>query len=108
MMSAGLADRILAHVRTPGSPTGSAQPLFSMPSVSPDSMFLPRLNSSNRVVRTRMPGGVGGVAPRGVLLSRSIPFIDSTFQNRALAPLSWLLKRCGHRPVATPEFAGVG
>ena len=42
------------------------------PQVSPDSMSRSRLNPVEPPwYATRMPGGVGGVAPRGVPLSRS-------------------------------------
>ena len=37
----------------------------------PRLMFLPRQPDRTAVVRTRMPGGVGGAMPRGVPLSRS-------------------------------------
>src|SRR5437899_2881556 len=46
---------------------------MSAPSVSPDSMSLPKPNPVEPPwYVTRMPGGVGGVAPRGVPLSRSM------------------------------------
>jgi hypothetical protein len=45
-------------------------------SVSPDSMFRHRLNPIEPPwYATRMPSGVGGAAPRGAPLSRSIQFI---------------------------------
>jgi hypothetical protein len=46
------------------------------PQVSPDSMSRSRLNPVEPPwYATRMPGGVGGVAPRGVPLSRSMRLI---------------------------------
>src|SRR5713101_3073478 len=43
-----LADRILAHVRTPGGPTGPAQPLFRCPRAPPTLRSCPSLTRSNR------------------------------------------------------------
>src|SRR6266852_6396934 len=43
-----LADRVLAHVRTSGSPTGPAQPLFRCPRSPPTLCFCPSLTRSNR------------------------------------------------------------
>src|SRR5208337_4536371 len=55
----------LANVRTPVGPTGAAHRYF-------DSLGLPRIYAPAQAeldrtaaVRTRMPGGVGGAAPRG-------------------------------------------
>ena len=46
---------------------------LSTHSVSPDSMSLPKLNPVEPPwYVTRMPGGVGGAAPRGAPLSRSV------------------------------------
>ena len=69
-----------------GSPTGlwrmSGHPAVQQALRNPyfDGLGLPRLYvpapaqlDRTAVVRTRMPGGVGGVAPRGVPLSRSLP-----------------------------------
>jgi len=64
-------DGVLAHVRTPGGPTSPAQPLFRLTRSSPTLRLRPSLTQSNRPVRTRMPGAGGGVASRGVPLSRS-------------------------------------
>src|SRR5215470_16819773 len=67
------ANGVLAHVRTPGGPTSTAQTATSTRSASPDSMSLSKLNPVEPPwYVTRMPGGVGGVALRGVPLSRSI------------------------------------
>ena len=65
-------DEVLAHVRTPGGPTSPAQPLFRLTRSSPTLRLRPSLTQSNRRVRTRMPGGGGGVASRDVPLSQSI------------------------------------
>ena len=43
-----LADRVLAHVRTSGGPTGPAQPLFRRPRSSPPLCFCSSLTRSNR------------------------------------------------------------
>src|SRR5207253_5578480 len=43
-----LADRILAHVSTPGGPTGPAQPLFRCPRSPPALCSCPSLTRSNR------------------------------------------------------------
>src|SRR5262245_19746891 len=43
-----LADRFLAHVRTSGRPTGSAQPVFRRSRSSPPLRSCPRLTRSNR------------------------------------------------------------
>jgi hypothetical protein len=64
------ADGLLAHVRTPGGPCATTP---SSRSVFPASMSLLKLNLVEPPwYVTRMPGGVGGAAPRGVPLSRSI------------------------------------
>ena len=48
-----------------------------LPRSPPVSLFLPKLNPVEPPwYVARMPGGVGGVAPRGVPLSRSISFIE--------------------------------
>ena len=55
---------------------------ISTRSVSPESTRPPKLNSIEPpLVRTRMPGGLGGVASRGVPLSRSIMRRDQTPAN---------------------------
>ena len=65
-------NRVLAHVRSSGGPTGTAQSLFRLDRSSPSCRLL-KLNSIEPPwYVTRMPGGVGGAAPRGVPLSRSI------------------------------------
>jgi hypothetical protein len=43
-----LADRVLAHVRTSGGPTGPAQPVFRRPRSSPPLSFCSSLTRSNR------------------------------------------------------------
>jgi hypothetical protein len=43
-----LADRVLAHVRTSGGPTGSAQPVFPRSRSSPPLCFCSSLTRSNR------------------------------------------------------------
>jgi hypothetical protein len=43
-----LADWVLAHVRTPGGPTGPAQPVFRRPRSSPTLCLCPSLTRSNR------------------------------------------------------------
>src|SRR6516162_3461397 len=65
------ADGVLAHVRTPGGPTGPAQPLLRLAPVCLDFMFLTKLNLVE-------PPGTRPVCPvvwegwhRGVPLSRS-------------------------------------
>jgi len=42
------ADRFLAHVRTPGGPTGPAQPLFRLTRSPPTPCLCPNLTQSNR------------------------------------------------------------
>ena len=57
-------DGILANVRTPGGPSGPAQPPLQFDRVFPNSMFRTRLNPIEPPwYATRMPGGVGGAAP---------------------------------------------
>src|SRR4051812_11965121 len=43
-----LADRVLAHVRTSGGPTGPAQPVFRRPRSSPTLCYCSSLTRSNR------------------------------------------------------------
>jgi RNA-directed DNA polymerase len=65
-------NRAMAHVRTPGGPTSPTQRLFRVARSSPNLCARPRANSVEPPwYGTRMPGGVGGVASRGVPLSRS-------------------------------------
>ena len=63
-------NRALAHVRTSGGPASPTQRLFRVARSSPNLCARPSLTRSNPR-GTRMPGGVGGVASRGVPLSRS-------------------------------------
>ena len=61
----------LANVRSPVGPTGAAQQLLRLARSPPNLRARPSLTQSNRPVRIRMPGGVGGAVPRGIPLSRS-------------------------------------
>src|SRR6267378_8626366 len=49
------ADRVLAHVRTPGGPTGPAQPLLRLTRSPPTLCLCPSLTQSNRPGRTVIP-----------------------------------------------------
>ena len=56
-----------------GGPTRPAQPLLRLARSCSTGVPANRLTDRTAVVRTRMPGGVGGEEPRGSPLSRSIP-----------------------------------
>src|SRR5262249_39729308 len=62
---------VLAHGSPCGSPAGSVQRLLRLARPSSLGDVVKRLTRSNRRVRTRMPGGVGGEEPGGSPLSRS-------------------------------------
>ena len=71
-VAAGSPTGVLAHVRTAGGPTSTAQPLLRLDRSPPTSISLSELNPVEPPwYVTLMPGGVGGVASRGVPLSRS-------------------------------------
>src|SRR5205814_3244039 len=65
-------DGVLVHVRTSRRFNKHCATTISTHSVSPDSMSLAQHNPVEPPwYVTRMPGGVGGAAPRGIPLSRS-------------------------------------
>src|SRR5580692_1605143 len=67
------ADGVLAHVRTPGGSTSTAQPLLRLTRPPPTPCVCPSLTPIEPPwYETRMPCGGGGVGPRGVHLSRSM------------------------------------
>src|SRR5262249_36504378 len=66
-----LTHRGVGPVRSPRGPTGAAQRGLRLGRPSSLGWFLERLIGSNRRVRTRTHGGVGGVEPQGSPLSRS-------------------------------------
>src|SRR5258706_1061857 len=68
-----LALESVARGETPVSDHQGAEPFVAKP--APESPALQANPIEPPRYVTRMPGGVGGVAPRGVPLSRSIPFL---------------------------------
>src|SRR5262249_2759349 len=62
---------VLAHGPPCDGAAGPVQRRFRLARPSPGGGLVKRLTRSNRRVRTRMPGGVGGEEPRGSPLSRS-------------------------------------
>jgi hypothetical protein len=91
-------DGLLADVRTPGGPSGPAQPATTtlIHSASHDSTFRPRLNPVEPPsYETRMPGGVGGVT------SRHVPPIPINAQ--ATARMVRLGPDCGLELAAGPQ-----
>ena len=103
------ADRILAHVRTPGGPTGPAQPVFRQSRSSPPLRSCPRLTRSNRRGTDPYARWCGRVAPRGVPLSRSSTqrrpsaFVDGPLAVRRCRQLVWFPRKwrsSGKRPFA--------
>ena len=86
------AERILAHVRPSGDPTGFAQPLFRFDRTSASCRrFACLINSVEPPWHvTRMPGGVGGLR-----------------REASLYPDQCLLSLCRNECPVSPEYAAV-
>ena len=65
-------DGTLAHVRTPGGSTRPTKSCVRLSWSPPNLHACAGLTRSNRRVRTRTHGGVGGAEPKGSPLSRSL------------------------------------
>src|SRR6266571_7626808 len=93
-----LADRVLAHVRTSGSPTGAAQSVFRRPRSPPPLCSCPSLTRSNRRVRDPYARwwGRGGIA-RCPPIPINAPF-SSLGRRRPVGSSGWISgipDRCG-------------
>jgi hypothetical protein len=67
-----VTDGTLAHVRTPGGSTRPTKSCVRLSWSPPNLRACAGLTRSNRRVRTRTHGGVGGAEPKGSPLSRSL------------------------------------
>jgi len=94
-----LADRVLAHVRTSGRPTGAAQSVFRRPRSPPPPCSCPSLTRSNRRVRDPYARWWGR---GGIVRCPPIPInpISSSRSNQSTRPSSDR-SRC-QTPVAIP------